>query len=398
MRAQEFLIESAGKTLGGFSVKPLHISGEVDEAIGLNAPHRKLDRDYMQDYAGRIKSGTKTKQEKFSGIIHGSNIKAIAKSDDVDEAGNPTDIWDLDDLARQIMERPKSILDSPNAKMVKSATEGEVVLDLTLPALAGIVIDEDTGEFVEIQTCPGAGACQLFCYARKGGYVMFPASSMSAAKSLNFLVNHPDQWFDILRANINKIKGSLGAKGIKLVVRWHDAGDFFSKEYLDMALQVARDYPDVDFYAYTTMAMAALSNLPANFEIQHSGGAKRKEVIPIQQHIAGGGTVKQAFEVPKDLFRDLIITDAKGKATKDAAGRTQFKSPEAWEEFKQRLIKNFSSESSQPIKPETIISYDQMLTIPVGPVRKWNVVVFASGHGDRAANRRDVMNSFLMFH
>lgn len=398
MRASEFLIESKGTTLGGFTVKPLHIGGEVDEAIGLNAPHRRLDRATMQSRAERIKTGTQTKQDRFAGIIHGSNIKAITKDDEVDENGDPVNEWDLDDLANQIMQRPKSILDSPNAKMLKSATEGEVVLDLTLPALAGIIMDEDTGDFVEIVTCPGAGACQLFCYARKGGYVMFPASSMSAARSLNFLINHPEEWFAMLRANIDKIKGGLAAKGMKLVVRWHDAGDFFSKEYLDMALQVARDYPDVDFYAYTKMAMAALANLPNNFEIQHSGGAKSREVKPIKQHIAGGGTVKQAFEVPKDMFRDLIVTDPKGKAIKDAEGRTQFKSPEDWEEFKQRLIKTFGAESSQPIRPNTIISYDEMLKIPVGPVRKWNVVVFASGHGDRAANRRDVMNSFLMFH
>jgi len=50
------------------------------------------------------------------------------------------------------------------------------------------------------------------------------------------------------------------------------------------------------------------------------------------------------------------------------------------------------------IDPDSIITYDQMLKIPEGPQPKWNVVIFPAGHGDRAANRLDVINSFLMFH
>ena len=245
MKALEFIIESAQTTLGGFKVTPLYIKDQdveesdisgllaagqfnkqfritaniygvtkrfkvkaqsariaqhkveihhpgakivnveeiTNEAIGLNAPHRRMSRDELQGYANRIKTGTKTKKDRFAPIIHGSNIKAITKDDEGTE-------WDLDDLARQITTRPRSLLGT-NAKMSKSATEGEIVYDLTLPALSGVVVDEETGDFVEITTCPGAGGCQLFCYARKGGYVMFPASSMSAAQALNFLVNDP---------------------------------------------------------------------------------------------------------------------------------------------------------------------------------------------------------------
>ena len=56
MKAYEFINET---TLGGFQVKPLHIEDqEVDEAIGLNAPHRRMSRDELQGYADRIKSGS----------------------------------------------------------------------------------------------------------------------------------------------------------------------------------------------------------------------------------------------------------------------------------------------------------------------------------------------------
>ena len=386
MKAREFIFESAQATLGGFKVTPLHIEDQdVDEAIGLNAPHRRMSRDELQGYANLIKTGTKTKKDRFAPIIHGSNIKAITKDDNGTE-------WDLDDLARQITTRPRSLLGT-NAKMSKSATEGEIVYDLTLPALSGVVVDEETSDFVEITTCPGAGGCQLFCYARKGGYVMFPASSMSAAQALNFLVNDPPGYMAMVNREIQGLKGKTDKHGIRLVVRWHDAGDFFSKEYLDLAFNVARTNPDVKFYAYTKMADVATStNKPANFIVNFSSGSKRGEEKKIELHKAQGNAVKDAVTLPKDMFRTLFVTDAKGKYVKDAKGRTQVKSPEAWEEFKKTLAAKYK------IDPNSIITYDQMLTIPEGPQPKWNVVIFPAGHGDRAANRLDVINSFLMFH
>lgn len=380
---------------GAFIVRPGDINGktyqswpaeeleQISEAIKLNAPQRKWSRDELQGYADRIKTGTKTKKEKLAPIIHGSNIKAIVK-----DGGEE---WDLDDLASQITKRPNAILGT-NAKMSKSATEGEIVYDLTLPALSGIVVDEETGDFVEITTCPGAGACQLFCYARKGGYVMFPASSMSAAQALNFLVNDPEGYTARVNQEIHAIKGKTDKKGIRLVVRWHDAGDFFSKEYLDLAYGVANANPDVKFYAYTKMADVATGNSPKNFIINFSSGAKRGQEKKIEIHKAQGNAVKQGLTLPKDMFRGLFVTDAKGKYVKDEKGRTQVKGDAEWNQFKQNLSSTYN------IDPDTIITYDQMLTIPEGPKPKWNVVIFPAGHGDRAANRLDVENSFLMFH
>lgn len=376
---------------------------ELNEAIKLNAPQRRMPRDELQAYADRIKTGTKTKKDKLAPIVHGSNIKAIT----MDDGGTE---WDLDDLARQITTRPKAILGT-NAKMEKSATEGEIIYDLTLPALSGIVVDEDTGDFVEITTCPGAGACQLFCYARKGGYVMFPASSMSAAQALNFLVNDPDGYMSTVNREIGTIKKKTDKHGIQLVVRWHDAGDFFSKEYLDLAYKVAEANPDVMFYAYTKMADVATGDSPENFLINFSSGSKRGQEKKVELQKAAGKVVKQGVTVPKDMFFDLIARDG-NKLIKDAKGRTQFKSQEALETFRQRLAQQYK------VDINSIITYDQMLDIPEpGPIGykeklekdgtitkvpvyappKWNVIV-QPGAGDRAAKRRDVADSYLMFH
>jgi len=354
------------------------------EAIKLDAPQKRIPRDDLQAYADRIKTGTKTKKDKLAPIIHGSNIKAITKDDGGTE-------WDLDDLASQITKRPNAILGT-NAKMSKSATEGEIVYDLTLPALSGIVVDEETGDFVEITTCPGAGACQLFCYARKGGYVMFPASSMSAAQALNFLVNDPEGYTARVNQEIKQIKQKTDAKGIQLVVRWHDAGDFFSKAYLDLAYGVADSNPDVQFYAYTKMGDVATGGAPKNFKMNFSSGAKRgqEKKIEIYKQQNPNATVKQGVTVPKDMFFDLIAR--KGNSLiKDAKGRTQFKDAESLETFKQRLAQAYK------VDPATIITYDQMLDIPPSDTPKWNVIV-QPGAGDRAANRGDVIDSYLMFH
>ena len=391
MRAHQFIQKEnkQKRTLGGFSVRPVDISNrqvdpEIDEEIKLNAPHRKIDRKELHGYVDRIKTGTKTKKDKLAPIIHASNIKAITKSDD------PNDVWDLDDLADQITTRPRMLLGT-NAKMEKSKTEGEIIYDLTLPALSGIVVDEGTGDFVEITTCPGAGACQLFCYARKGGYVMFPASSMSAAQALNFLVNDPKGYSDMVNKEIHAIKRKTDKAGIQLVVRWHDAGDFFSKDYLDLAFDVARSNPDVQFYAYTKMGDVATADTPNNFIINFSSGSKRREEKKVEFHRdATKQSVKQGVTVPKDMFFDLIAREG-NKLIKDAKGRTQFKSADALEMFKDRLATTYK------VDPNTIITYDQMLDTPIGDKPHWNVIV-QPGAGDRAANRRDVINSFLMYH
>ena len=368
-------------------VKPRQLSGpdyELEEEIKLSAPHKRLDRKELHAYLDRIKTGTKTKKDKFEPIVHASNIKAITKSDD------PDDRWDLDDLAKQITTRPRALLGT-NAKMEKSKTEGEIIYDLTLPALSGIVVDEGTGDFVEITTCPGAGECQLFCYARKGGYIMFPASSMSAAQALNFLVNDPKGYSDMVNREIKAIKAKTDKARIQLVVRWHDAGDFFSKEYLDLAFDVARSNPDVQFYAYTKMGDVATADTPDNFIINFSSGSKRREEKKIEFYkTVNKQEVKQGVTVPKNMFYDLIAREG-NKLIKDNKGRTQFKSPEALEMFKDRLA------AAYKVDPDTIITYDQMLDTPIGDKPRWNVIV-QPGAGDRAANRRDVINSFLMFH
>jgi hypothetical protein len=222
---------------------------------------------------------------------------------------------------------------------------------------------------------------------------MFPESSMSAAKALNFLVNDPKGYMEMFDQEVKTVAAKARANGIKLLVRIHDAGDFFSKEYYNLAMDVARNNPDVKFYFYTKMGeIATDASAPPNVVSQFSSGARSREVKTVDVVRGAGKHVKDAVTLPKDMFRGLFKTDAKGKYVKDAQGTTQVVSNEAWQHFKQNLAARYK------IDPASVITYDQMVRIPEGPAPKWNVVVFPAGHGDLGATRLDVQNQFLMFH
>ena len=353
--------------------------GNLKEApgdFGLGANYRAVPDDEMQDLMGRSKNKTKTKRDKFDyPYIHGSNIEVK------DEAGKK---FDTEKLKAAIMTRPANIL-GQNAKMQHSETGTEAIFDIGLPALKGLAVNEKTGEFVVVDTCPGAGACQTYCYAMKGSYVMFKAVSMGLARMLNFLLNDPEGFASKLNSEIASARSKYAKKGARIVVRWHDAGDFFSPEYMDMAYGVAKSNPDVGFYAYTKMGDVANAARPANFNMNFSQGAKSG-----QEKKVNITRTKHSKVVPKDMFFDLIARKG-NELIKDAKGRMQFASPENLDKFKTTMAQKYA------IDKDSILTYDQMMKIPVGAEPKFNVIVMP-GDGDNSANRNDVVGSYLLFH
>jgi hypothetical protein len=219
----------------------------------------------------------------------------------------------------------------------------------------------------------------------KGSYVMFKAVSMGLARMLNFLLNDPAGFAAQLNQEIATAKAKLAKKNAKMTVRWHDAGDFFSPEYLAMAYSVAEANPDVGFYAYTKMASAAQAARPKNFNMNFSQGALRSQEKKVDLV-----RTKHSKVVPKDMFFDLIARDG-NNLKKDDKGRMQFATPENLEGFKDRLAQKYH------IDRNSILTYDQMMKTPVGDTPKWNVIVMP-GDGDNSANRNDVVGSYLLFH
>ncbi len=352
-------------------------SSGLEEADMLGAMTRTMTPDEMQDYLAKTASGKKTKLDKYTmPYVHRGNIEIKDENDRK---------FDLDKLKAAIITRPTKLL-KQNEKITHSGGETAQYYNIGLPALKGLAVNEKTGDFIVVDTCPGAGACKVYCYAKKGGYVQWKASSMSQTKVLNFLLNDPQGFKAKLESEIQTEVDKFAKKGAKVVIRWHDAGDFFSPDYVDLAYSVARKFPQVDFYAYTKMAGVATGNKPDNFKMNFSMGATPDQEKQIQPK-----STKHSTVVPKPMFTDLILKDEKGKLIKDKDGKIQFKSPEAVDVLKSKLSAKYG------VPKDSIITYDEMKVIPAGKEPKWNVIV-KPGDGDESANRADVVGTWLLIH
>lgn len=347
-----------------------------EDDFGLGSRYRVADDEEMQDYLKRIKTNNKEKRDSYQlPHIHASNIKIK------DENGKD---YDLEALKLAITRRPSSLL-KQNEKMKHSDGSASIFYNVGLPALKGLAVNEETNEFVIIDTCPGAGACKIFCYAKKGSYIQYSAVSLKQTQTLNFLMNDPEGFKKVLSDEISAAVKKFSKDDVQVMVRWHDSGDFFSNEYLSLAYSIATDFPDVKFYAYTKLSSVAKSEKPKNFIINFSEGA-----LPSEQKKIDLVNIKNSRVVPKDLFFDLISREG-NKIIKDEKGRTQFKDEESLELFKQRVADKYG------LDPRTIITYDEMMDIPEGDRPIYNVIV-TPGSGDDSAARHDVLSTLLLFH
>ncbi|WP_406300959.1 hypothetical protein OG948_59440 (plasmid) [Embleya sp. NBC_00888] len=110
----------------------------------------------------------------------------------------------------------------------------------TLPAWAGRLPSGRT-----YNTCPSAGICAHICYARAGAY-RFPSVLARHEMNLEYVLDDLSGWEHQMGHEL------LAKRFLKSWVRIHDAGDFFSDEYLKAWLRIIQSAPEhVNFYAYT---------------------------------------------------------------------------------------------------------------------------------------------------
>jgi len=378
-RTRQPMREAAGLT--NFKVQSLEDfvqSSEItEEEDMLGADTEKMSPEELKGYLSRIKAGERDKADKFKKpYIHKGNIPIIGV-----ESGEQ---FDLDALRKNVTTRPEKIL-KQNEKITHSGGGATIYFNVGLPALRGLAVNEKTGDFVVVNTCPGAGACKIYCYAKKGGYVQWKASSMSQTRMLNYLLNDPAGFKDKLVSELGAVQKKFEGKDVQIVTRWHDAGDFFSPSYLKIAYDIAEALPDVQFYAYTKMASVASGNKPDNFITNFSAGA-----LPSQQKQVDFGKTKHSDVVTKELFADLITKGPTGKIQKDAKGKYVWVQ-NGIETLKDRMAKKYN------ISKDTIITYDEMMKIKPSNEPKYNVIVSA-GDGDDSANRKDVLGTYLLIH
>jgi len=384
----------------------------LGEATKLPAQTRDLDSQEFQDYMkrivgtpdldkeGNVKVDKKGNEKYTTGKTAGDKYKMpyIHRSSVVSYLSPDGKSYDEDAVKKTLSIRPKALL-KQNEKMKHSNGEFEQFFNVGFAALVGIALDEQTNNLIVVNTCPGAGSCKVDCFAMKGGKIQFKAAWQSDGRILTYLLNDPDGFFNQLSNEIS-VESKAAAKGDKkfpngwqVTVRWHDAGDFFSPEYLDMALKMAAKHPDVRFYAYTKMAGAALAQKPDNFIINWSEGANTAQEKQVKAKDPNLDTTKNSRIVPEKLFYDLLAKDEKGNLKKTDDGAWQPASAEALAEMKQRIAKEYG------ISVSSILSYTEYMakrnSIPAG--MKYNVIV-APGEGDVSANDPGVLSTLLLRH
>lgn len=167
-----------------------------------------------------------------------------------------------------------------NAKMRKSSQNGNNVFNFGIPAFRS-----ETG----LATCPNASQCATGCYARTGTYRF--KNTVNAYEQRLSLTQLPD-FVPLLIADIHLKSLQSKAKGLNCIIRIHDSGDFYSKDYAKKWFAIMSHFennPNVSFYAYTKMVsmfetFKAENIIPSNFRAIYSYGGKEDSQIDTESH------------------------------------------------------------------------------------------------------------------
>lgn len=148
------------------------------------------------------------------------------------------------------------------------------VFNWTIPALSAVLSDGQ-----RVNTCPAAGICATLCYARTNTY-RFSNVLAAHTRNLELVVTDLASWEQSM------IEELTHRRYRQKWVRIHDAGDFFSDEYLEAWLRIVTVTPDVTFYAYTREVSrfrrcVEQGQRPDNFLYLFSLGGKEDKLIDL---------------------------------------------------------------------------------------------------------------------
>jgi hypothetical protein len=184
----------------------------------------------------------------------------------------------------------KSVL-TQNAKMKRSSSAGIHLYNFGIPAFKS-----RSGTL----TCPNATKCVNGCYARQGAYIW---TNVANAYEARLTLTRTKGFIEVMVSQIDKLvkKHKTGL----IMIRVHDSGDFYSKEYQLNWYSIAKAFlhnSRVKFYSYTKMvgqskALDALGFTPVNFRLIFSLGGAEDNLInqEIDRH-------SKVFENETDLI------------------------------------------------------------------------------------------------
>lgn len=350
--------------------------------------------------------GTYNKEQGFipnqSGIIR----KYEKNKDNIppDTAMAETAVLDVEKFRALIDKEPSKIFDR-NPKMEKGDKgRNQYTINTGLPAIKGIIFDVEDDEFKHINTCPGAGDCQLVCYARGGFYGMNDGKIIKLIRRLNLLWNNPKRYYQKVMEELISAASSIQSpkanwdfdnfdntettnEGPQLVIRWNDAGDFFSETYFKIAQSATKQLVklgyDVKSYAYTKQAKfidLAGDDMIMNF----SKGSKPSELAKVDLE-----NVKYSDIVPSELFKQIFVY--KGPHMQVDSNDMPIFKDGGRETLKQLMAKEYNI-------PLDRLKYQNELPDKEDEKFKYDVIVLPKGDSDIGAQRKDVHKTFLLIH
>ena len=280
---------------------------------------------------------------------------------------------DVEEFKKRITERPNNVVNR-NEKMENSGMPKEFVYKTGVPAFRGIVYDIEAEKFYVVNTCPGAGECVIICYARKNNYIRYSESYDSMTRRLNYMLNFPDKYEEMLYDELKQKCEKHGARSgyePTVLFRWNDSGDFFGRRYRLMAQRVMKRLQSEGYNikdgAYTKVADVA-NDTELGTSVAYSSGGRESE----RKKVRNLG--KQSKWVPEELFKGMDIQKIEDKQT-----------------LKPIVANHFGLNVSD------VLTYGEMMRLPPGEEPRWHVIV-TPGDGDDALYRSDVKTILLTQH
>lgn len=129
----------------------------------------------------------------------------------------------------------------------------------------------------KFNTCPNAGICSAFCYAKSGRWNF---SNVRKAHLEKLELALSDNFVAVMNEELSK------KKYVGKFIRIHDGGDFFDLPYLMKWRLIAVSNPQCTFYSYTkevSMIKRHKDILPSNFIVIFSYGGKEDMLIDREQ-------------------------------------------------------------------------------------------------------------------